>query len=100
VGHGDSGAVVSAAILLAELEYAGIRLQLDGPLVVADVLPEADLDLYRDFIAEHKLELLAVLTPLDAEIIPSEAIRRSHDEIAHRVARITGRHGQPPAFAW
>lgn len=55
---------MSAAILLAELEYAGIRLRLDGLYVVADVLPEADLDLYRELIAEHKPELMAELTPL------------------------------------
>ena len=64
MGRLNSGATVSAAILLAELEYAGIRLRLDSPRLVADVLPEADLDLYRDFIAEHKPDLMAELTPL------------------------------------
>jgi hypothetical protein len=84
---------MSAAILLAELEYAGIRLQLDGPHLVADVLPHADLDLYRELIAEHKPALLAELTPLDAEIIASEARRHTHEVIARRIVRIEGRIG-------
>ena len=37
---------------------------------------------------QHKPALLVELTPRDAEIIGSEASRRSLTEIAHRVARI------------
>jgi hypothetical protein len=84
---------VSAAILLAELEYAGIRLQFDGPHLVADVLPHTDLDLYRELIVEQKPALLAELTPLDAEVIASEASHRSYFEIAQRIARIEVRIG-------
>jgi len=71
---------VSAAILLAELEYAGIRLRVDGPHLVADVLPDADLHLYLDLIMENKLDVKAELTPRDGVIVASEASRRSRVE--------------------
>jgi hypothetical protein len=71
---------VSAAILLAELEYAGIRLRVDGPHLVADVLPDADLHLYLDLIVENKLDVIAELTPRDGEIVASGACCHSRVE--------------------
>jgi hypothetical protein len=57
------------------------------------VLPDADLHLYLDLIMENKLALIAELTPLDAEIIASEAGRRSLEGIGQRIARIQVRVG-------
>jgi hypothetical protein len=71
---------VSAAILLAELEYVGIRLRLDGQHVLADLLPDADLHLYLNLIMENKLDLIAELTPRDSEIVASGASCRSRVE--------------------
>ncbi len=57
---------MSVATLLAELESAGIRLGRHGERLVADVLPSADLDAYRNQITENKSALMGVLYEREA----------------------------------
>lgn len=82
---------MSAAALLAELEAAGVRITRDGTNLRVRGNPGVDPTPYRERIVEHKPGLLAELTPLDAEIIASEARRHTHEVIARRFVRIEGR---------
>jgi hypothetical protein len=86
---------MSATGLLAELELAGVRIIREGEILRVRGAPGVRLGPYRARLAEHKPALIAALAPLDAEIIGSEANRRSCEEIAQRIARIEGRIGTP-----
>jgi hypothetical protein len=54
---------------------AGIRLGRDGDDLIADVLPGADLDRYRDRIREEKPDLLALLVLQDEIVRTASAAR-------------------------
>ena len=68
---------MSAATLLDELVGAGIRLGCDGDDLIADVLPGADLNRYREQIAEHKPALLTLLA-LQDEIVGAATAARGY----------------------
>ena len=63
----------SAAALLAELEAAGVRITREGTNLCVRGNPGVDRRRIARGIRTHKPGLLAELTPLDAELIASEA---------------------------
>jgi hypothetical protein len=77
---------VSANDLLTELAAGGIRLGRDGDALVADVLPGADLDPFRERIRQHRPALLTLLA-LQDEIVRAASVaqdafsRRHYDEL-------------------
>ena len=62
---------MNVTALLAELDAAGIRLGRDGDDLVADVLPGAELDAYRERIQQNKPALVKEL--LQREIVEAAA---------------------------
>jgi hypothetical protein len=64
---------MNALALLDELLEAGIRLCLDGDELMADVLPDANLDSYRERIQERKEALVATLRLRD-EIVAAASV--------------------------
>jgi hypothetical protein len=87
--------------VLAELHAAGVqftirddhRMAIDDIPLVAEVPDGVDIGEYAAFIRENKRAFLAALTPLDPDIVASEAARCSAETIADRIARIAARLG-------
>jgi hypothetical protein len=74
---------MSAATLHDELMGIGIRLSRDGDDLIADVLPSADLDAYRDQIISHKPALLAMLALQEEIVRTATAARDGFDHAAY-----------------
>ena len=73
---------MSAAALIAELAEAGIRVRLDGSGLVADALPGAELDAYRERIARYKPAILREL--LQREVLEAAAaVGDAFDRVAY-----------------
>lgn len=74
---------MNASTLLDELLEAGIRLRLDGDDPMADVLPEASLDFYRERIQECKDALIAALGVREAIVAAASVEPESCDRDAY-----------------
>jgi hypothetical protein len=70
---------VSASAMVDELRAAGIRLSRDGGDLVADVLPGAKLDPYRDRIAQCRPALLAELDLREQIVAAATAAQSAFD---------------------
>ena len=70
---------VSTAALVDALHAAGIRLSHDSGDLVADVLPGANLDRYREQITAHKPALLAELRLREEIVAAASAARDAFD---------------------
>jgi hypothetical protein len=70
---------VSAATLLDQLTAAGIRLGRDEDDLIVDVLPDTDLDPYRERIQAAKPALLTLLTLQDDIVRTASAAQHAFD---------------------
>jgi hypothetical protein len=67
---------MSAGTLLHELAEAGVRLSREGDDLIAEILPGASLDPFRDRIREHKPALLKEL--LQRQIVAAVVVAPEH----------------------
>jgi hypothetical protein len=74
---------MSVSNLVDEYAAAGVRLRREGDDLIADVLPGASLDQYREHIREHKPALLTLLALQDEIVRTASAARDAFDRATY-----------------